>query len=103
MIAESDVKDHPMRNFVECCLGGDHPLPDMSIGGRIKLRHGDVVLVCSDGLWSGVADDRIASLADSEQPLEPSLKALMDSAIATNAPHSDNTSAAALRLNGSGK
>jgi hypothetical protein len=32
--------------------------------------------------------------------LEPALRAIAESAVARNAPHSDNTSAAALRFNG---
>ena len=29
-ITEEEARDHPMRNFVECCIGGDAPVPDMS-------------------------------------------------------------------------
>ncbi|MDH3751741.1 MAG: protein phosphatase 2C domain-containing protein, partial [Gammaproteobacteria bacterium] len=56
-ITEEEALDHPMRNFVECCIGGDVPVPDMSITGRQKLQPGDVLLACSDGLWSGLADE----------------------------------------------
>ena len=45
LIAESEMRSHPMRNFVECCLGGDVPLPDMSVTARNKLEPGDVLLV----------------------------------------------------------
>jgi serine/threonine protein phosphatase PrpC len=30
-ITEEEAQDHPMRNFVECCIGGDAPVPDMTI------------------------------------------------------------------------
>jgi serine/threonine protein phosphatase PrpC len=100
VINESDVKDHPMRNYVECCLGGDPPLPDMSIAARSPVQPGDVLLVCSDGLWSGVEDELLTGLTNHEVDLEEMLKSLVDKAIANNAPHSDNTSAAALRING---
>jgi serine/threonine protein phosphatase PrpC len=52
-ISEEEALDHPMRNFVECCIGGDAPVPDMSITNRKSLESGDVLLACSDGLWSG--------------------------------------------------
>ena len=26
-ITEEEAQDHPMRNFVECCIGGDAPVP----------------------------------------------------------------------------
>jgi PPM family protein phosphatase len=100
VIQENEVSNHPMRNFVECCLGGDEPLPDMSIAGRERLQPGDVLLLCSDGLWSGINDDALVTLLGEESELEPALLALAEQAVAANAPGSDNTSAAALRLNG---
>ncbi len=33
-ITEDEVSTHPMRNFVECCLGGDPAIPEMTISGR---------------------------------------------------------------------
>ena len=61
LIAEGEMRNHPMRNFVECCLGGDVPLPDMSVTARLKLEPGDVLLVCTDGLWSGLEDADFAA------------------------------------------
>jgi serine/threonine protein phosphatase PrpC len=100
VIEEADVKNHPMRNFVECCLGGDYPIPDMSIAGRCRMAPGDVLMVCSDGLWSGVEDVHLVELTNASATLESTLKILAEAAIKNNAPHSDNTSAAALRLGG---
>jgi len=100
LIEEAEIRNHPMRNYVECCLGGDESLPDMSIAARRQLASGDVVLLCSDGLWTGVTDDSLLSLTDPATALEESLLELANGAIAKNAPNSDNTSAAALRLNG---
>ena len=97
-ISEEEAQDHPMRNFVECCIGGDAPVPDMSITSRIKLQHGDVLLACSDGLWSGMSDDDMAQIgAPGENNLIENLKALSIKALETNAPYSDNTTGAALR------
>jgi serine/threonine protein phosphatase PrpC len=100
VIKEHEINSHPMRNFVECCLGGDQPIPDMSIAARKRLVVGDVLVVCTDGLWSGVDDAALVKLAVDSAALEPALRALADSAVARNAPHSDNTSAAALRFVG---
>ena len=63
LIAESEMRTHPMRNFVECCLGGDFPLPDMSVTSRKSLEPGDVLLVCTDGLWSGARGRRSRGIA----------------------------------------
>lgn len=97
VIGEREMRSHPMRNFVECCLGGDSPLPNMSITARKRLVSGDVLLACSDGLWAGLDDTEIAALAGPPQPLGPALRTLAERAVARNHPHSDNTSAAALR------
>ncbi len=87
-----------MRNFVECCLGGDAPVPDMSITGKKHLRHGDVLLACSDGLWSGLNDHEMAQIAaPGEDNLADNLKALSLQALEVNAPYSDNTTGTALR------
>jgi serine/threonine protein phosphatase PrpC len=98
LIAEREIRAHPMRNFVECCLGGDAPLPDMSVSGRKRLAPGDVVAVCTDGFWSGLEDGDVASLSSGEAPaLAQALRSLAERAIVRNAPYSDNTSAAAAR------
>lgn len=89
-----------MRNFVECCLGGDSPVPDMSVAGRKRLEPGDVLLVCTDGLWSGLVERDWTQLWDPAHPLGDALRALAEAAVMRNAPYSDNTSAAALRWRG---
>ena len=101
-ITEEEASDHPMRNFVECCIGGDAPVPDMSITNRIKLAPGDVLLACSDGLWSGLKDQDMAEIGASgddsnENELVENLKNLSIKALSVNSPYSDNTKGTALR------
>lgn len=98
-ITEDEAKDHPMRNFVECCIGGDAPVPDMSITDKITLQPGDVLLACSDGLWSGLSDDDMAEIGDpGVDNLVDNLKALSVKALTVNSPYSDNTTGTALRF-----
>lgn len=97
-ITEEEAQDHPMRNFVECCIGGDAPVPDMSITNRIKLCPGDVLLACSDGLWSGLSDDDMAEInTPGDNKLVENLKTLSMKALSVNSPYSDNTTGTALR------
>jgi serine/threonine protein phosphatase PrpC len=97
-ISEEEAQDHPMRNFVECCIGGDAPVPDMSITNGKKLEAGDVLLVCSDGLWSGLADQDMAEIgAPGDNNLVENLKSLSMKALNVNSPYSDNTTGTALR------
>ena len=96
-ISEEEAEDHPMRNYVECCLGGDAPVPDMTVTNKKPLREGDVLLSCSDGLWTGINDSEIASLTADGDGLSDKLKALSMKALRVNAPNSDNTTGTALK------
>lgn len=96
-ITEEEALIHPMRNFVECCIGGDAPVPDMSITRKMPLNDGDVLLACSDGLWSGMSNSEIARIsARTSTGLAENLKSLSMNALAMNAPYSDNTTGIAL-------
>jgi PPM family protein phosphatase len=98
VIREHEMRTHPMRNFVECCLGGDDILPDMTVSGSFPVRPGDVLLACTDGFWSGLQDAEIAGVTASDRgELGQALLDLARKAVARNAPHSDNTSYAAVR------
>lgn len=100
-ITEEEALDHPMRNFVECCIGGDAPVPDMSITQMHKLEPGDVLLACSDGLWSGLGDSDMARIGlPGDNNLAENLKQLSIQALNANSPYSDNTTGTALRWNG---
>ncbi|HEX5459778.1 MAG TPA: protein phosphatase 2C domain-containing protein [Steroidobacteraceae bacterium] len=107
LITAEQAQGHPMRNYVECCLGGDPILPDMSIARRRPLESGDVLMVCTDGLWSGLKDAEIAAELSAPggagaggtgaPPLREKLRELGERAVARTGAASDNTSAAALR------
>ncbi len=97
-ITEDEVANHPMRNFVECCLGGDPAIPEMSIGLRHVLASGDVLLLCTDGIWANLKDDDIAGFfRDDSQQLRAWLEALGRRAVQASSPFSDNSTAAVLR------
>ena len=98
VIGAEQAHNHPMRNFVESCLGGELLLPEMDISRRQPLQTGDVLLVCTDGFWAGVSDAAIAAeFAHPETKLGDALAALCAQAVAASGSGSDNTSAAALR------
>jgi serine/threonine protein phosphatase PrpC len=98
LITADQAQSHPMRNFVECCLGGDPILPDMTLAKRRPLEPNDVLLVCTDGMWAGVRDTEIAGeLGAVGVPLRQTLVDLAERAVVRAGGSSDNTSAAALR------
>lgn len=101
LIREEEVQSHPMRNYVECCLGGDAALPEMSISVRKKLKSGDLLLLCTDGLWANLKDQDFGQFAGPPgKPLRDALTELGERAVEASAPYSDNTSAAVLRWMG---
>ena len=97
LITAEQAQVHPQRNYVECCLGGVPILPDMAITRRRPLEPGDVLLVCSDGLWGALKDDELATALGAGAPLRETLHELARTAVSRNGPASDNTSAAVLR------
>jgi serine/threonine protein phosphatase PrpC len=98
LITPDQAHNHPMRNYVECCLGGDPVLPDMTLGQRRALQRDDVLFVCTDGVWGCLRDSEIATaLTMTGIPSRDQLAALCRTAVAAAGPTSDNTSGAVLR------
>jgi len=96
-ITEEEMVTHPMRNFVECCLGGDTSLPEMTVTSRRPLRSGDLLLLCTDGIWSNLRDQQIAEFhAPGGRTLRSALETLGEHAVRAAAPFADNATAAAL-------
>jgi serine/threonine protein phosphatase PrpC len=98
LISSQQAQNHPMRNYVETCLGGDPLLPEMLIGRCIRLQAGDALLVCSDGFWANLLDEDIAASLYSGVPLKTALQALAEFSVKRGGPGADNSSVAALRL-----
>jgi PPM family protein phosphatase len=99
LISAGQMQSHPLRNFVESCLGGDSILPEMTLSARKPLMRGDVLLVCTDGFWSGLEDEFIGgAFGTAETSLRDALRSLASQALKNSGDASDNTSAAALRF-----
>jgi serine/threonine protein phosphatase PrpC len=58
LISDEDAKDHPERNRIYNCLGA-YVAPTVEISAPIALHSGDVVMLCSDGLWGALNDRQI--------------------------------------------
>ncbi|MEZ5497824.1 MAG: PP2C family serine/threonine-protein phosphatase [Steroidobacteraceae bacterium] len=98
VIVPAQAAAHPMRNFVESCIGGETLLPQMSTSGRRKLEPGDVLLACTDGLWGSLKDEDVAaSFATTDIALAKQLGGLAKRAVEANGASSDNTSAVVMR------
>ena len=70
----------------------------MTITSRKPFEQGDVLLACTDGMWTGSTDEQLAVMATrKDEPLAENLKAISLRALAVNAPYSDNTTGTAVR------
>jgi serine/threonine protein phosphatase PrpC len=99
VISAGQVQNHPMRNFVESCLGGESMLPEMAVSPRHALLAGDVMLVCTDGFWANLDDGVIGSaFVTLGLSLRDTLTALATQALLNAGGASDNTSVVALRF-----
>jgi serine/threonine protein phosphatase PrpC len=98
LISAEQALTHPLRNFVEVCIGGDPMLPEMSIGRLQRVQPGDILLVCTDGFWANLTDEDITSALSTDGPLTPSLEMLARLAVQRGGLGSDNTTAALLRI-----
>ena len=85
--------------ITESCLGGESLVPEMSLSRRQPLQAGDVLLVCTDGLWANLDDASIAAaFAAPDTVLLEALQRLSERAVAHGGAGSDNTSSAVLRF-----
>ena len=60
LASPADIDTHPDRNKLFNCLGSPE-LPTVELSRKMTLQPGDSLFLCTDGLWSAVADQAIAS------------------------------------------
>ncbi len=95
LIGTADMAEHPDRNKVFSCLGGlVDPVIDLS--RRTPLRNGDILVLCTDGVWSGLTQGEIATWLTSAPILNTAPK-MMDQAEKRGGSDGDNLSAIVVR------
>lgn len=55
-LRRTEMFTHPERHKIYNCLGGERD-PQIDISHFKNLMEGDLILLCSDGLWSQIDDD----------------------------------------------
>ncbi len=97
-ISHDDASHHPFRNYVTRCLGGVGTDPVLTVREKpMVLQKNDVLVLCSDGLWGPLGDERLSAAFDSEEPLDALLERTANMAAEEANPSSDNVTAVALR------
>jgi len=95
-LKEEEIKDFEYSNVILQAAGTQKNVnPEFTY---IDLREGDIILLCSDGLHSMVADEVIAYTLLNTQSLEEACYQLID--LANQAGGTDNTTVIASRFSG---
>jgi len=93
-IREEAVATHPERNKVLQCLGGSKP-PRLAPASSARLVKGDILLLCSDGLWGPLAQRQLLHALITKD-LEPAVAELVALAETRAGPECDNVSVVAM-------
>jgi PPM family protein phosphatase len=93
-LTAEEADTHPQRSVITRALGTD---PDVDVDAfRVDVEAGDLVLLCSDGLTSMVADDDILTVVARAKSLDAAAKALVKAA--NRAGGEDNVTAVLFEL-----
>jgi len=95
VITPDDVVHHPDRNKIFSCLGGAAD-PVIDLSRRTPLSNGDLLILCTDGLWSVYPHREMATMLTSTPILSTGPK-MMREAEARGGPEGDNLSAIVVR------
>ncbi len=93
-VSPAERAHHPDRNKLYNCLGSP-TLPRVDKAPPVQLQSGDQLLLCSDGLWSGVREHEMAYRL-SAGPLDDAIPALVRQADVANGKNGDNVTALAV-------
>jgi protein phosphatase len=94
LISEDDVYRHPHRNLIYNALGTRADAnPDIVMQ---RLQIGDILLLCSDGLWEMVRDEDIKAAVESLDDPGQAAQLLVDAANANGGV--DNISVVVVRV-----
>ncbi len=93
-IEPDDVYDHPSRNLIYRSLGAGHSEVDVDIFVE-KLRAGDALLLCSDGLWEMVRDPQLQKILTEQKDVAKACELLIQ--VANDNGGEDNITAVLVR------
>lgn len=94
LITEAQAERHPDRNKIYSCLGSPSA-PEIDFSRKTPLEHGDIILLCSDGLWGVMPGEKIALVLPGNNLLQAA-PLMMNQAEARGGLHGDNLSVVAV-------
>ena len=94
VLRPEEAEHHPERNMVLNCLGAPVD-PSVETDGPVTLEPGDIILMCTDGVWAPLSQDALVRAMLAE-PLEVSVPRLVRNAVDLAGPNADNATAVAM-------
>ncbi|MBL8486236.1 MAG: serine/threonine-protein phosphatase [Rhodocyclaceae bacterium] len=94
LLSEHEAAAHPSRNRVYSCLGGSHA-PQIDFSRKTPLNSGDVVVICTDGMWSPLGNGTLAKGLTGVNLMQ-AVPRLLDQAESLAGANGDNLSVIAL-------
>jgi protein phosphatase len=91
-LSEAEARHHPKRNLIERAVMGDPVDADIF---EVDAGPGDVLLLCSDGLWEPLSDPALGAIVAAQDPLGVTLTRACDAALAAGG--TDNVTVVAAR------
>lgn len=95
VLNEAQAARHPDRNKIYSCLGSDHP-PEIDFSRKTLLEKGDVLMLCSDGLWGALSGEMMAVTVKGSNLMQ-TVPMLLTQAENKAGVHCDNLSVVAVR------
>jgi protein phosphatase len=96
VITSEEAEIHPQRHILTAALGAGQEFSPNVPEHPIALESGDVLVLCSDGLWGLVSDNEVGQVAAANSPAD-ACRALVDMAKERGGP--DNITVQVLRIN----
>jgi len=94
VLSPDKVRTHSQRSVLSKCLGLDlFVQPDVF---EVQVQDDDIIIFCSDGVWSVIDDDEFGMLASQEVSAEQLSQAIIDLALKRGS--DDNVSAVTIML-----
>ena len=77
-ITKEEARVHPLQNILIHCLGCK---PMIMSSGQFKVQKGDLVLLCTDGLYHEVRDEEMVSILIKKISIKEKFEGLLQSAL----------------------
>ena len=95
LLSPDKVRTHNQRSVLEKCLGFNlFVQPDVF---KVPIQNNDVIILCSDGVWSVIEDEEFAKMTAANTNPENLSREIVELALERD--HDDNLSTAAIYLN----